>query len=101
MLYTATSAFLNPSLDEGFGLPHLEAMHCGAPVIVSNSSSLPEVVEEAGWKISPDSVQELKEAIMRVLKTDKNILRVQSLSQAAKFSWKRTAEKILMELNNG
>lgn len=101
VLYTATSAFVYPSLYEGFGLPPLEAMQCGAPVIVSNSSSLPEVVEEAGWKISPDSVQELKEAIMRVLKTDKNILRVQSLSQAAKFSWKRTAEKILMELNNG
>jgi glycosyltransferase involved in cell wall biosynthesis len=87
-------AFVWPSRYEGFGLPPLEAMQSGAPVISSDRSAMPEVVGEAGILISPDDVEAIAEAIV-LLASDEGLrerLRAAGLVQAAQFSWQRTAE---------
>ena len=92
-LLSGAMVFLFPSLYEGFGLPALEAMACGTPVIASNRSSLPEVVGEGGILVEPTDVESLAEA-MEALLTDDALraeLRQQALVQAAKFSWEKTA----------
>ena len=93
--YTHAALFLYPSLYEGFGLPPLEAMACGCPVITSNVSSLPEVVGDAGWKVAPTDEQAIVKAIEQVLQADRDQLRVRSLAQAQQFSWKKFADKII------
>lgn len=96
-LYSGALAFVYPSIFEGFGLPVLEAMACGTPVITSNSSSLPEVVGDAGLMVDPFDEEALEKAMLRVVEDAQ--LRVQlseqSVRQAAKFSWRRTAELTL------
>ncbi|HQV68423.1 MAG TPA: glycosyltransferase family 1 protein [Thermoflexales bacterium] len=96
-LYSAASMFVYPSYYEGFGLPVLEAMACGAPVICSNTSSLPEVVGEAAILISPDDIGAIAQAI-RLFINDKEMtakMRARSLEQAAKFTWQRTADETI------
>ncbi|PSB35123.1 glycosyltransferase family 4 protein [Chlorogloea sp. CCALA 695] len=94
-IYSGAIAFVYPSLYEGFGLPPLEAMQCGIPVITSNTSSLPEVVGNAGITIDPTQSDELCQAMLDVVNNSK--LRAQmsllSLEQASKFSWKKCAEQ--------
>jgi glycosyltransferase involved in cell wall biosynthesis len=92
-LYSAATVFAFPSVYEGFGLPPLEAMACGAPVISSNASSLPEVVGEGGLLVSPTDVRAWREAIERVMSDEmlRRYLAQRGLKQAAKFSWKKTA----------
>ncbi len=88
--------FVYPSLYEGFGLPPLEAMACGAAVICSNSSSLPEVVGNAGLLVDPADTAELTAALRRAL-SDADLraaLRAQSLARAAQFSWSRAANEL-------
>ena len=83
-----------PSLYEGFGLPPLEAMACGAPVVTSNVTSLPEVVGDAGITVDPTDVPALANALSRVL-CDAGLhgeMRRKSLQRAAQFTWQRTAE---------
>jgi glycosyltransferase involved in cell wall biosynthesis len=95
-LYRAAGVLVTPSHYEGFGLPALEAMHSGCPVIVSNRGSLPEVVGPAGLLLEPDDVTGWAEALTRVL-TDsgrRNKMVAQGKAQAATFSWPRTAEKM-------
>jgi glycosyltransferase involved in cell wall biosynthesis len=95
--YAAATAFAFPSLYEGFGMPPLEAMACGTPVVVSSSSSLPEVVGNAGLVVSPHDPEELADALHRVI-TDgalREELRARGLRQAARFSWRETAERTL------
>jgi glycosyltransferase involved in cell wall biosynthesis len=89
--------FVYPSVYEGFGLPPLEAMACGAPVITSQTSSLPEVVGDAAILIDPYSVEELLHAIRTVLLYDdlRLQLRRKSLERAKLFSWMRTAQETL------
>lgn len=96
-LYNAAELFVYPSLYEGFGLPVLEAMACGTPVAVSNSSSLPEVVGEAGVLVSPKDEQELAEALWRLAGDPawRAELSQRGLAQAAQFSWERSAHRIL------
>ena len=92
-LYSGASAFAFPSLYEGFGLPPLEAMACGTPVVTSNTSSLPEVVGEAGIMVDPHDVQSLADALERVL-TDPALastLRERGLERARRFTWERAA----------
>jgi glycosyltransferase involved in cell wall biosynthesis len=92
-LYQQASVFVFPSLYEGFGLPVLEAMACGCPVITSNSSSLPEVVGKSGILVNTNSTTELMEAMARVL-TDTALaqcLQKMGREQAEKFSWEKTA----------
>jgi len=96
-LFSACEAFVFPSLYEGFGLPPLEAMAAGAPVICSNTSSLPEVVGDAALLINPREVGEIANAIERVI-TDSALrdeLRTKGLAQAKKFSWERAARETL------
>ena len=96
-LLSGATAFVFPSLYEGFGLPPLEAMACGTPVIASNRSSLPEVVGEGGILVEPTDAKALAEA-MEVLLIDDVLraeLRQRALAQAAKFSWKQTALETL------
>lgn len=96
-LYSDASLFVFPSLYEGFGLDPLEAMSCGAPVVCSNRTSLPEVVGEAALSIDPDNLQELVDAMYRVL-TNTELeaeLRARSRQQAKRFDWHKTAEQTL------
>jgi glycosyltransferase involved in cell wall biosynthesis len=86
-----------PSLYEGFGLTPLEAMACGAPVICSNASSLPEVVGNAALLVNPRDDDEIAQTIARVLDDAalRDELRAKSLARAAQFSWERAASETL------
>jgi len=94
-LYTAAVAFVFPSCYEGFGLPVLEALACGTPVIASNVSSLPEIVGAAGVLIPPDDVAGLAGAMERLWRDDalRGRLQEKALAQASCFSWQRTAQQ--------
>jgi glycosyltransferase involved in cell wall biosynthesis len=97
VLYSTCYAFIYPSLYEGFGLPVLEAMSCGAPIITSNNSSIPEVVGDAGLSIDPKNVQSLVDAMSK-LNVDQNLrneLIIKSELQARHFSWESAAEQIV------
>jgi glycosyltransferase involved in cell wall biosynthesis len=93
--YSACAVFAYPSLYEGFGLPPLEAMACGAPIVASNVTSLPEVIGDAGILVVPTDTQSLANALLRVLQDDalRDAMRAKSLARAALFSWHRTAER--------
>ena len=96
-LYSGARCFIYPSYFEGFGLPPLEAMKCGAPVIVGNKTSLPEVVGDAALMIDPFDVNDMAAAIKRVI-TDSDLradLRVKGLERAKQFDWKETARQTL------
>ena len=93
LLYSGADVFVFPSLWEGFGLPPLEAMVCGTPVITSNVSSLPEVVGDAALLVDPDSPEQIAEAMYEIL-TDEDLaskLKSAGIMQAAKFTWENTA----------
>jgi len=95
--YSGAECFILPSLYEGFGLPPLEAMACGCPVIVSNRASLPEVTGEAAIEVYPYGTDDLVSALEMVL-TDVHLKRnlvSKGLKQARKFSWEKTAELTL------
>lgn len=97
IFYKAAAAFVFPSLYEGFGLPPLEAMACGTPVITSNVSSLPEVVGDAAITVDPEHVFDIKRGIREALLDEG--LRQRCISagfaQVRRFSWRRTAEQVL------
>jgi len=96
-LYAACTAFVYPSLYEGFGLPILEAMAAGAPVITSNVSAMPEVAGEAALLIDPNSVDELAAAMQRLLE-DRELataLSIRGKERARGFTWARTAQETL------
>lgn len=96
-LYQAASAFVFPSLYEGFGLPPLEAMACGTPVVCSNVSSLPEVVGDAAVVVNPENVFDIARGIKEIL-LDENLradLITRGLEQAKQFSWERSARQVL------
>jgi len=105
-LYARAACLVLPSLREGFGLPVLEAMACGTPVITSNSSSLPEVGGDAALRVDPHDAIDLSDAMHRVL-TDTDLrmdLRERGLKWVRAFSWRRTAEemsRLLDEVRGG
>ncbi len=96
-LYSAASVFVYPSLYEGFGLPPLEAMACGTPVVCSRAASLPEVVGTAALVFDPLDVDSLAEAIATVLQDQGQAaeLRRRGLARASQFSWDRCAMETL------
>lgn len=95
-LYRAADLFVFPSLYEGFGLPPLEAMACGTPVVTSNVSSLPEVVGEAGLMVDPTDVYSLANGMSRALQDRglRNQMIERGLARAATFTWLRAANQL-------
>lgn len=95
--YQAASAFVFPSLYEGFGLPPLEAMACGTPVVCSHVSSLPEVVGDAAEIVNPENVFDIARGMREVLldQPRRRLLVERGFEQARRFSWERTAQQVL------
>jgi glycosyltransferase involved in cell wall biosynthesis len=93
--YNAADVFAFPSRYEGFGMPLLEAMACGTPVVSSNASSLPEVAGDAALTVPPDDADALAEALQRTLNDNalRQDLRVKGLARAATFTWEETARR--------
>jgi alpha-1,3-rhamnosyl/mannosyltransferase len=100
-LYSGAEVFAFPSRYEGFGLPPLEAMACGAPVLCCDTSSLPEVVGDAALRVDP-TPEALANGLARLLEdgTLRAELRAAGPSRAAVFSWRRTAESTLAVYQN-
>lgn len=96
-LYNGAEVLVLPSLYEGFGLPILEAMACGTPVVCSDTASIPEVAGEAALYFSPEDVGQLSTSVAKVLTEPETAqrLREKGLRQAQKFSWRETAKKTL------
>jgi glycosyltransferase involved in cell wall biosynthesis len=100
-LYRGASLVAMPSLAEGFGLPALEAMACGTPVVVGKTSAIPEVVGNAGLLVDPEDTGAISGAILRLLTQDslRKELTARGLARAAGFSWERTAGRMLTVLD--
>ncbi|MBW8868766.1 MAG: glycosyltransferase family 4 protein [Acidobacteria bacterium] len=96
VLYRLASVFVFPSLYEGFGLPPLEAMASGTPVITSNVSSLPEVVGDAALLVDPYSAQAIADGILQVLRSMhlREELRRRGFARVRDFSWERSARQV-------
>lgn len=97
LLYNYATVFLYPSLYEGFGIPPLEAMACGVPVITSNTTSIPEIVGDAAFLINPLNDKELKDALLSLLNNEdlRNDLIERGLKRAKEFSWSKMAKETL------
>jgi glycosyltransferase involved in cell wall biosynthesis len=96
-LYQCAAALVYPSLYEGFGLPVLEAMASGTPVIASRAASMPEVLGDAGLLLDPDDVRAWADAIVKVANDEhlREQMRAGGLARAAAFTWERTARATL------
>jgi len=100
--YRQAEMLVYPSLYEGFGLPPVEAMACGTPVVASNTTSLPEMVAEAGLMVDPTKTEEIEAAIARLLEdvSLRQHLQQASLERAREFTWTRTAQHLLASLED-
>ena len=96
-IYTQCSIFLYPSLRESFGIPMLEAMGCGVPVITSNTSSMPEIAEDAAHIIDPFKPEEITQGIIKILKDEsyRNMLCEKGMERNKRFSWENMAKEYL------
>ena len=96
-IYSGSMAFVYPSLYEGFGLPPLEAMQCGIPVITSDNSSLPEVVGDAGIMIDANDKEALCHAVLDLYRSPglRETMKKKSVKQAKKFSWERCTDETI------
>lgn len=101
-LYKRAKVLVYPSLYEGFGLPPLEAMACGTPVITSNISSLPEVVGDAALLVDPYNVEDIANSIVKVIRDQDLSARLSNkgLQRASQFSWEKCAREILGVMKN-
>jgi glycosyltransferase involved in cell wall biosynthesis len=97
VLYNLAEVFVYPSLYEGFGLPVIEAMACGTPVITSNVSSLPEVAANAAVLIDPRSEAEISTALEQLMEDPDLRMRLRraGMERAKHFSWRRVAERTI------
>jgi glycosyltransferase involved in cell wall biosynthesis len=96
-LYSGASAFVFPSLYEGFGLPLLEAMACGVPIVTSHVCSIPEVVDDSAYFADPSSADDIADKVMRCLTDDeqrRNLVHA-ARKRSQSFSWKNTALKTI------
>jgi glycosyltransferase involved in cell wall biosynthesis len=93
--YTGATAFLYPSLRESFGLPILEAMACGTPVITSNVAAMPEIAGEAALLVNPYDSSSILSAMQKIISCPVTGITNKGLKQAAKFSWSDTAIQVL------
>lgn len=96
-LYSDAVAFVFPSFYEGFGLPPLEAMQCGVPVITSNTSSLPEVVGDAGIMVSPADGDALCQSMLEIYRNPslQKTMSMKSIEQAKKISWQKCTQETI------
>ncbi len=101
ILYNGAEIFVYPSFYEGFGLPPLEAMACGTPVIASNVTSIPEILDDSALLISPHDIEELYHAIINILEDEdlRQKLILKGIIKNSEFSWKNTAEKTIIAYN--
>lgn len=101
-IYNLATLFLYPSLRESFGIPIIEAMACGTPVITSNTSAMPEVADDAAMLVNPFDVEAITQAIRKVLENKKlyNHLKYSGLNRAMAFSWENTAQKTINLYND-
>ncbi|MCE5359410.1 MAG: glycosyltransferase family 4 protein [Acidithiobacillus sp.] len=92
-LYANALAFVFPSLEEGFGMPVVEAMACGTPVITSNRGSLREVAEDAAWLVTPEALEDLAAALISIVRSSevREELAARGLQRAQAFSWQAVA----------
>ena len=96
-LYKSADVFVFPSLYEGFGMPPLEAMACGVPVVASNRGALPEVLGDAAYYVNPETVEDIAAGMQKVLedKELRNTLIQRGYEQVKKYSWEKTARQVL------
>ncbi len=101
-LYNAAYVFVLPSFCEGFGLPAVEAMACGTPVIGSKTTSVPEVVGDAGLFFDPESPDELLDKLLRIFNDSeyRTVLEQRSIQRASEFSWDKSASSLLNIFND-
>jgi glycosyltransferase involved in cell wall biosynthesis len=97
LFYSGADVFAFPTLSEGFGLPPLEAMACGTPVVASNVTSVPEVLGDAALMFDPSRPEEIAESILKTLTDDdlRNELVRRGKANSAKYSWVETARHIV------
>jgi len=97
LLYARADFFVYPSIYEGFGMPILEAMACGTPVITSNCSSMPEVAGDAALLIDPHDVQDMSAKMLELAGSGdlRRSLREKGIGRASQFSWEKTARETL------
>ena len=100
--YNGATIFVTVSLSEGFGLPPLEAMACGTPVVASKVFSLPEVVGDAGILVDPNDTEQIAEALLQIIEHPalRAELSQKSIKQAALFSWSTAASQTLEVLQS-
>jgi glycosyltransferase involved in cell wall biosynthesis len=100
-LYSGAAVFVMPSLYEGFGMPILEAMACGCPVITSNVSSMPEVAGDAAILVNPHDIKAIANAMNNVLndKTLQESMQERGVRNVERFSWKKTAQETMKIIN--
>ncbi|PLR76595.1 hypothetical protein CU633_14680 [Bacillus sp. V3-13] len=101
-LYSQSSLFVFPSLYEGLGLPIIEAMACGAPVLTSNTSALNEIANDACYKVNPESIEEISEGIFNMLTNPELLNKYKHAGPklAAKFNWENVALEVLNVYNS-
>jgi len=101
-IYSGASVLAFPSLYEGFGLPLVEAMACGTPIVASNISSVPEIAKEAAILVDPYNEEDLSEALVSVLSDQKlkDSLTQKGHKRVSEFSWDKTAQEVLKEYQN-
>jgi len=97
LFYSGAELLLAPSLYEGFGLPVLEAMACGCPVLIGNQGALPEIAGDIGLQVDPNQVSSIVNGVRQVLrnKTLSQKMREQGLNRAARYTWEKTAGTVL------